>query len=197
MNNNELYNLITSRRTYSKFLDKETNPVSDKAIKQCLEAAITAPNHQMTQPWLFWELGLKEQTLFAEFFAENKAKNKFKVGSNSYQDLYQKSLYKFHNFPKVILVGQKLADDELTQKEDYAACACAIQNFQLMAWQQNIGMKWGTGAIIRDERSYQLLNIKRNEIELIGALIIGNIDDTCKPSTIKRKSLNEVLIKLD
>ncbi len=197
MNNQQIFELISSRRTYFKFLNKHDFPISKEDITQCLEAAITAPNHKMTQPWLFWDLGVEQQLLFAELYAKNKAENKFTTGSNAYHQLYNKSIDKFTSLPKIILVGQILADKIITQKEDYAACACAIQNFQLMAWQKNIGMQWSTGAIINDERSYQLLGINKSEIELIGALYLGNIDDSCQPNKIDRKPLQEVLTNLD
>lgn len=195
MQNQTLFSLITSRRSCFKFLDKDSYPVSHAAITQCLESAITAPNHRMTQPWRFWDLGAEKQALFAKIYAKNRAAKKHKTESNAFNDAYDKAIIKFNSLPKVILVGQSLSDNERIQKEDYAACACAIQNFQLVAWQQNIGLKWSTGPIITDQSSYQLLDINSKEIELIGALYIGNIDENCLPSPITRKSLNDVLIK--
>ena len=44
-----------------------------------------------------------------------------------------------------------------------------------MEWQQKIGMQWSTEPIIND-RTYQLLNFDTSNIEIIGALYIGNID---------------------
>jgi len=100
--------------------------------------------------------------------------------------------------PKVILVGQQFNKCKITQKEDYAACACAIQNFQLMAWQQGLGVQWSTGPIISDKRTYQELLVDMAEIELIGVLYIGNIDNQCVGKNIpKRKTLEEVMVYLD
>ncbi len=196
MNDRSLFELITSRRTCFKFLDKHKSPVAEAALTQCLEAAITAPNHKMTQPWRFWSLETEKQALFAEIYAANRANKKHKAATNDFVDAYSKALAKFIALPKVILVGQSLAKDMHTQKEDYAACACAIQNFQLMAWQQNIGMQWSTGPIINDESTYQLLEIDKNNIEIIGALYIGNIDDDCRPrNSLNRKPLRDVLQK--
>ncbi len=197
MDNQTIFNLIISRRTCFKFLDKSTRPVSETAITQCLEASITAPNHKMTQPWLFYDLGLESQPLFANIYADNRAGKKYKTGSNAFNDAYDKALLKFNAFPKIILVAQLLADDKITRKEDYAACACAIQNFQLMAWQQKIGMQWSTGPIINDDRTYQLLNIDKSNIEIIGALYIGNIDENCLPNDLIRKPLEDSLTRLD
>ena len=100
--------------------------------------------------------------------------------------------------PKVVLVGQILSRCETTQKEDYAACACAIQNFQLMAWQQTMGVQWSSGPIISDSRTYKELELQRTDIEIIGALYLGNIDDQCQPKSLpKRKTLEEITVYLD
>ncbi len=195
MDNQTLFDFITSRRSCMNFLNKQEHPVSQTAITQCLKAAITAPNHKMTQPWRFWLPNENLTHKLADIYAENRASKRCSKESANYQDFYEKAVQKFIDFPQIILVGQVVSKNEVTRKEDYAACACAIQNFQLMAWQQNLGMKWSTGPIINDPNTYQTLNINASEIELIGILYIGNIDNNCMPSEISRKPLDEVIFK--
>lgn len=195
MDSQTLFEFITSRRSCMNFLNKQKHPVSQTAITQCLKAAITAPNHKMTQPWRFWRPDENLTHKLAKIYAKNRATKRCSEESENYQDFYDQAVQKFIEFPQIILVGQVLPDNEVTRKEDYAACSCAIQNFQLMAWQQNIGMKWSTGPIINDKNTYQTLNIDSAEIELIGILYIGNIDNTCIPSKISRKPLDEVVFE--
>ena len=65
-----------------------------------------------------------------------------------------------------------------------------------MEWQQKIGMQWSTEPIIND-RTYQLLNFDTSNIEIIGALYIGNIDKNCLPNSLIRKPLEMSLTRLD
>ncbi len=201
MNPNHLLPFIQSRRTCYQFLEKTDNPVHLKSIQMCLNAAIYAPNHKLTQPWRFCLAGEDTQRQLAHIYADNRAlkntqiltKERLSKAEVNYDCFYQKAFDKFMAIPSVILVGQQVSMNEVVYKEDYAACACAIQNFQLMAWSLDIGVQWSTGPIISDQRTYDLLEIKRENIELIGALYLGHIDEGCLPNKeLKRKPLNEV-----
>ncbi len=201
MNLNDLLPFIQSRRTCYQFLEKTESPVHLTSIKACLKAAIYAPNHKLTQPWRFWLAGEDTQRQLAHIYADNRAlknsqtltKTLLDKKEMAYDRFYQKAFDKFMDIPAVVLVGQNLSDNEVVCKEDYAACSCAIQNFQLMAWSLKIGVQWSTGPIILDTRSYDVLGIKKSNIELIGALYLGHIDDDCLPNkTLKRKLVDEV-----
>lgn len=189
---------IQSRRTCYQFISKAELPVTEEEIQVCLQAAITAPNHKLTQPWMFWLPGDSAVQSLAEIYADNRASKNNQRSSEEYKLYYQRALDKFELIPAVVLVGQSLDKDEVVRKEDYAACACAIQNFQLMAWSLDIGMQWSTGPIISDQRTYDLLGISKDQTELIGALYLGHIDEALKPKNkLKRTPLNEVFIPLD
>jgi len=188
-----ILNLIQSRRTCYQFLDKKSQPVNNEKLEYCLQAAIYAPNHKLTQPWRFWVIGDEMKAILAHIYADNRAAKKSKSDASCYDNFYQKALTKFLEIPKIVLVGQVLAEDSLTKLEDYAACSCAIQNFQLMAWQQNMGVQWSTGPVISDIRTYQSLQLDPEKIHMIGALYMGNIDENCQPkSSLKRKPVKEV-----
>jgi len=201
MQTSQLMALIQARRTCYKFLPQQTNILTDFEIKQCLEAAIWAPNHKLTQPWRFWVIGKNSQQKLAVIYADNRASKNAECGSVAYQDLYTKAVEKFMAIPQIILVGQMLAKDNFTAKEDYAACACAIQNFQLMAWQQSVGVQWSTGPLLTDSRSYEVLAIESAEITLIAALYMGKVEAECRLNnlgqTAKRKPIEEVTVYLD
>ncbi len=205
MNANHLLSFIQSRRTCYQFLDKQTFPVYLNELKMCLNAAIYAPNHKLTQPWRFWLGGEETQRQLAHIYADNRAlkntqsltKKLLNQSKMDYDFFYQKAFDKFMTIPSIVLVGQYLSINKVVSKEDYAACACAIQNFQLMAWSLNIGVQWSTGPIISDQRTYDLLEIKKENIELIGVLYLGHIDEGCLPNKeVKRKPLNDVTVFL-
>lgn len=194
----QIFDLIRSRRTCYQFMDKSEYPLDSAQLEKCLQAAIYAPNHKLTQPWRFWVLGEQYKTKLAHIYADNRAIKKNTPEDDCYQCFYDLAIEKFAKIPTVILVGQQKSANPVTSKEDYAACSCAIQNFQLMAWQQHIGVQWSTGPIINDARTFDILGIDANEIELIGALYVGNIDANCQPNNnLKRKSVEEVTVFTD
>ncbi|WP_321277408.1 nitroreductase [Thiomicrorhabdus indica] len=193
MNAFELLTLIKSRRTCYQFSDR---PVEFAELENCLEAAIWAPNHKLTQPWRFWVVSEAQQKALAETYAKLRAESRAEPNSENYQMIYDAAVEKFLKIPKMVLVGQALADDELVRKEDYAACSCAIQNFQLMAWQMGMGVQWSTGPIIKDNHTYQQINADSQQIELIGVLYIGHLKGDCSTQNGKRKPLSEVVFGL-
>lgn len=199
MNQKSTLQLIKSRRTSYQFLDKSNDPVSLEAINICLEASIYAPNHKLTQPWLFWVVGEKTQQKLAHIYADNRALKNSQPNDEEtlYQKKYQTAFDKFMAIPSVVLVGQTLSSNKVVCKEDYAACACAIQNFQLMAWSLKIGVQWSTGPVISDQRTYDLLDIKKQNTDIVGALYLGHIDqNNVGNKTPKRKAIEEVMMFL-
>lgn len=199
MTTENIFDLIKSRRTSYQFLDQTQFPVDKQALELCLQAATYAPNHKLTQPWRFWILGPEFKKQLSHIYADNRAqKRQAQSEDDCYQCFYDLAVEKFAKIPQVILVGQLINENPVIAKEDYAACACAIQNFQLMAWQQNIGVQWSTGPILQDSRTYQVLQIEENAIELIGALYLGQIDETCLPKTAaNRKPFSQLSVFTD
>ena len=183
--------IIKNRRTTYQFCNTK---VPQETLNQCFEAAIWAPNHKMRQPWLFWQLGDASQAWLAQIYAQHRASKKVSQQDPEWQGLFDKAVQKFQRIPQVILVGQKLVEHPMDVMEDYAACACAIQNFQLMATELKLGVQWSTGPIIRDDRVYQYLNLDKTQIQLIAALYIGFPE--CEVTSV-RKSFKDALIQLD
>jgi nitroreductase len=196
--NTQIHHLIRSRRTCFKFLDLETAPVEKHILESCIETATYAPNHKLTQPWRFWVIGEQSKNKLAHIYADNRASKNAQGDDHCYQILYNKAIQKFAQIPMVVMVGQIKNDSKLVHKEDYAACSCAIQNFQLAAWTHDIGVQWSTGPIINDPRTFELLKADQQKIELIGALYLGKIDQNCIPNLkVARKPVNEVSHWLD
>jgi nitroreductase len=65
-----------------------------------------------------------------------------------------------------------------------------VQNIQLAAWAEGIGMQWSTNALTKDPATYELLGIDRDREYIIGFLYIGYPDEM---PTRQRKPLSEVL----
>ena len=75
--------------------------------------------------------------------------------------------------PLIVAVAYLLSGDTLQRREDYAATCCAIQNVQLAAWAEGLGMQWNTGKQPRQPQTYTLLGIDPAEEGIAGLLYFG------------------------
>ena len=98
------------------------------------------------------------------------------------------------DIPSWFIVTCKVSEDPLQQQEDYAACACAIQNMSLYLWQAGVGMKWTTGDVTRDSRLYDILDIDSEKEKVIGLFWCGY---PAQPTPVqKRKEVADITTKL-
>jgi nitroreductase len=178
---------ILERRTVHRY---SSEPIPDGAIDQALEAAVAAPNHKLTNPWRFTRVGPEGRQEIEDMYVELKRESK---GSLSEEDeaRYRR---KVGDPPELVVPSQVLADDEFTRKEDYAAVACAIENFMLSLRGEGVYSKWTTGSITRHDGTYELLDIDPGDEEIVGFIWIGypreDRRDTPKPH---RMPLEEVV----
>ena len=171
---------LRSRRTIELFLQ---TPVPDQLVRDAIESATWAPNHHVTEPWQFYLLGpdaieacldLNEALVTAKKGPEAAA---FKRKSWSEK-------------PGWMVLTCRRSADALTQSEDYAACAAALQNFFLHLWKAGVGAKWTTGDITRDARFAHIVGIDFSEVLVVGLVWFGYPKLT---PTQTRKGLDEVL----
>ena len=159
----ELSTALFGRRTIKDF---KADPVPADALERALTAGLWAQNHKLTEPWRFTVLGPNTHRRLAD--AEAKLLSK----------------------PLVVAVSQRLGGDALQQREDYGAISCAVQNIQLAAWAEGLGMQWSSGKIIRMPFLYELLGIDRQAEEIVGLLFFGYPART--PEAPSRRPLSEV-----
>lgn len=176
-----LLELITSRRTVYDFKPRAVDP---NLIKQCLTAAIWAPNHGLTQPWRFWVLGPQTQAQFAKIHGQMRAEKKFSPESDDFHKAYESAKQRIQSIPVIILVGQIRAKNSMSMREDYAACGCAIQNFQLAAWELGLGCQWSSAPAVQHPKMVEALEIDSTETELIHAIYCGYPENIPSPSRL-------------
>jgi nitroreductase len=80
-------------------------------------------------------------------------------------------------------------DDQL-RREDYAAACCAIQNIQLAAWAEGVGVQWSTGPITLEEDTMRLIGVDPEREYVVGFLYMGYPQDI---PTQSRKPPGEVI----
>jgi nitroreductase len=163
----ELLEAIYKRRTIKDF---KPDPVARETLERALTAGTWAQNHRLTQPWRFIILGPETHKALAEIFGDSK----------------QKILSK----PHIVAVTFQLSNDPQQRIEDYAATCCAIQNIQLAAWAEGLGMQWSTSKVSRNSSTSALLKINPAEEEIVGLLYFGYPANI--PDPYPRKPLEEV-----
>ncbi|MCP5090667.1 MAG: nitroreductase, partial [Gammaproteobacteria bacterium] len=75
--------------------------------------------------------------------------------------------------PGWLVVSCQRSDDELLEREDYAACSAAVQNFMLHLWKAGVGSKWTTGDITRDQRFLDIVGIDESSAFVVALIWFG------------------------
>ncbi len=179
----ELEEVIRGRRTINLYLQ---TPVPAELVREAVEAATWAPNHHVTEPWRFYRLGRETVECCLDLCYEIVAARKGAEAARFKREAWSEK-------PGWLVVTCQRSDDKLLQREDYAACAAAIQNFMLYLWKAGVGSKWTTGDITRDERFFDILGIDPDKEFVVGLLWYGYPKITPQQ---KRKDVDDVLSEL-
>jgi len=108
----EFAEVLRGRRTIELFLQ---TPVPTHLLDEAIDAATWAPNHHLTEPWHFYALGSKTKEQCLDLCRDIvTAKKGEKAGAFKRQSWSEK--------PGWLVVTCERSEDELLQKEDYAAC---------------------------------------------------------------------------
>lgn len=168
--------LIQSRRTAHIY---RPDPVAEQVLREALECAVRAPNHKLTNPWRFTRVGPRTRQEIVELAVQLKRRK------NDLSDRQEARVrQKVGSSPELIVVRQVLDDDPFRRREDYAACACAIQNFALALWSHGVSSKWSTGGVTRAEETYRLLGVDPEVEEIVGFVWVGYAER--QPETARR-----------
>lgn len=161
----EIGKLIEERRTIHKYkLDK----VSEVILREAIRVAQFAPNHKLTFPWKFIELGPKALIKVGELAVNLKSKAA-PISESEANDLRKK----YATAPHILVVVQSRSADLARAKEDYASISMVLQNLGLILWNQGIGSKWSTGAITTTGELFEICQLDPAESEIVGFFWIG------------------------
>ena len=161
---------IHSRRTIHKYAPTR---VPQTAIDQCIDAAHQAPNHKLTWPWHFVVVGESTRRTIYEMALGMRRR-----APGMTPEVEEKLRAKFLDPGGMVFVTQAKCSDSFREREDYAATACAIQNFMLAAHSLGFGTKWSTGAITRLPEIYEILGVDENSETIVGLLWMGQPSQT-------------------
>lgn len=164
----DIESVIRQRRTIHQF---NGQPVRDDLIRTALDLALWAPNHKLTFPWKFYDLGPDAKANVIDLAARLKSKK----GGAEFTPAMEKSLRdKLESASRLIFLGIKKSDSAFQMREDYATLACGVQNASLYLWSHGVGSKWSTAEFTSAPEAYDILQIDPREVELVGVLLIGH-----------------------
>ncbi|MCJ7841020.1 nitroreductase [Lederbergia sp. NSJ-179] len=166
--------VIRERTSVKKgYMDKE---VTQELVLSLLKDAVWAPTHKIREPWRFIFVSGERREAFIEAILPCYEKNKQEATRD-----------KFIHVPAFLVV---IINDDPRQKqaeEDFAAASCMLQNLQLLAWEQDLGMVWKTPQHIRDPKFREALNVQPGE-KIIGVLNIGYFDKAIVTRKVRQRT---------
>lgn len=179
---------IRSRRSIFRF---RPEPVEREQLTRILSSGIWAPNHHVTEPWRFIVLGDEMREALARRYGEIQTRKAPEgAGPDALQALREGGYRKFLSKPTIVAVSCTQEGGDQLQREDYAATCCAIQNIQLAAWAEGVGVQWSTGPITLEEDTMRMLRVDPARETIAGFLYMGYPQDV---PTQKRKDPEEVI----
>jgi nitroreductase len=151
---------IRTRRAIKQYQDK---PIPKEWIEELLDAAHWAPNHHLTHPWRFHVftgegrerlVGARQNAVRAA--AERK-------GEPVSEENLEFARQKCYSAPAIVIVSMVNDEKEIMDRENYAACWCAIENLLLAATARGLGSYPSTGDWIDHNFVGPVLGLTENE----------------------------------
>ncbi len=181
--NDGIGRVLRERRTVHDYT-AEVPP--DELLDRAIDLARWAPNHRRTEPWHFYLLdrasAQRVVALNTELVRAGKGDKVAEVKQRRWLEM-----------PGWLVVTCAVSDDEVREREDYAACCCAVHSMSLYLWEQGVGMKWTTGAVTRDPRFFDIVGIDPERESIVGLFWYGY------PAAVpiqNRKPLDEVMTRV-
>jgi len=174
----EVERIIRWRRTVKPiFMNGEKIP--DAVIEELLGLADWAPTHAYTEPWYFVVYAGAGVQQFcrghAELYRQNTAPEKFTKAT--FEKLENMGKTASH----VIALCMKRGDNpKITEQEEYAATACAVQNMLLGAAAHNLAAYWGSGGMTYTPAMKAYLGLREVD-QVLGFLYLGHGEGALGP----------------
>ncbi len=177
----EVDEAIRSRSSVKKFLDRT---VSRELIEECLNLAVWAPNHRLTEPWRFCVVTGSGRERLADAVsvqatpaAPRTAQLVAAVKASIAGDTIRRKLM---SAPAVIVVYSLHGSDETTTQENLAATAAAVQNLLLGAHHLGLATIWRTADYFSGHGVRRFLQIPA-EADFVAAVYLGYSDQRETP----------------
>ncbi|QDV57861.1 Putative NAD(P)H nitroreductase YdjA [Rosistilla oblonga] len=170
MQHASIHQLIRQRRTI-KPAQMDSRPIQRDVIQTLLEDANWAPTHGLTEPWRF--------TLFTGDSRQRLAK----LLSETYREITPPAEFKQNKFdkfavnptlaPLVVAIGMKRQPSKkISEIDEIAAVACAVQNIHLSATAFGLGGFWSSNAAACSDALREFVGLG-DEDRMLGLFYLG------------------------
>ncbi len=154
----------------------------EEAVEAILESAVHAPNHKMTEPWIFHVFTGKGRGDLARARAETARLQAEEEGEDEEMAAGRVSRERKKAFraPAVVVVVSRAGRDEVETTENYAACCAAVQNMLLTAHSLGLGAIWRTGPVAYHPHMRDFLGLQEGD-SIVANLYLGYPDMGQRP----------------
>lgn len=168
--------VIRERRSIRKFTDQ---PVPDHVIQDLLNQASNLCDPQMLNAMtLILAMSHESKTRLSRYMMDSFAVTRF--GKLTPKPLKETMVKYFSEVPGLVAVVVEDHDSPEQRDRQYANVCFYLQNLQLLAWENGIGMFWRTDEMLYTKPFFEQLGMSERE-RLVGILLFGFIDKTPRP----------------
>lgn len=170
-----LAQLIRERRSIRKF---SPLPVSQDLVMTLLQKAEQLCPYDGEARWRYLYAGTPEaRERLADYMIEGAMDNKFaRLALGMLADSFRKRVV---DAQANVIVMARTDADPVVNDEIYGTVCRILQNFQLLGWEQRLGMVWITEPAIQNERFFKRIGLQDGE-RFVGLLQIGYFDKVPK-----------------
>lgn len=177
---------IQERRTIRQFNEQ---PVDPSLLIALLNIAVWAPTHGNRQPWRFIMYLGEGRRAFARAVV-NTYRTRDQLKHTAAKLAY------YETTPAHLVIVMSEDERKKQREEDFAAVSSLIQNFQLAAWEQGLGVVWKTNNYLHDEQFRQFADISDKE-SIAAILHIGYPRIYPEPQTRRQAEEQLIIISSD
>ncbi|MBU5671389.1 nitroreductase family protein [Paenibacillus brevis] len=152
-------------------------PVAAAQVLALLEEAVWAPNHHLREPWRFIWIDAASRSSLEVTLDPSTQKNLREL---------------IRTAPACLIVAASVPLTPREAKDDFAAACCLIQNLQILAAANGLGMSWDLPSHTGYEALSFAVKLGANE-RIAGVLGLGHIEDGIALASGKRPGRIEVL----
>jgi nitroreductase len=184
---NKIIETIRERRTIQEF---NGDPISKELLFALLEDAVWAPFHSKKEPWRFILFVGDGRRAFAEAVLSTRPSEFVAKHGSQMREAYCSQT------PAHLIVVMKANLPQKAWEEAFAASAALIQNIQLLAWEQGIGVVWKTSPYNENPEFLAAVGVTSEE-KVVGTLHLGYFDPKATPDPKPRTSARELLTLIE
>ena len=162
----DVFEAIHNRHSIKKV---KQDAVPRELTEKLLDAAVQAPNHYKVRPWRFVVLTGEARHRLGDVMSASLRDRHPEFPQEAFDKAHATPL----QAPVVIAVGvDKPSEAKVSQVENIAAVAAAVENLLLAAHALGLGAKWRTGEWAEDVKVKAFLGFEADQ-HLIGFIYVG------------------------